>query len=292
MGGHVVASVAMGVGYTVNFVLDYILMFVFPLGMLGCSIAYISGQIIVAVPCIIFLVIQYQKKFRHDFINLKEFFNSSKKIIASGLSPFGLYFSQNIVSMFLNRAFLTHGGSEALACYTVVIYIAGITNTLHRAIMDGSQPLMSQYFGEGKYKASAKAAMLMYGYSALLILTGAVATLLLKYKVASFFGVSEAVTLRVAERLPLYVIAYIFICFSRTTVTYLYATEMNKSAGIITYAEPTLYIVLLFVLPQLFGIDGIWATIVVVWLTMAILAVVFLLTKNRSLTAENRKIPL
>jgi Na+-driven multidrug efflux pump len=282
MGGHSVASIAMGTGYLVNFILDYVLMFIFPLGMVGCSIAYIAGQIIIAVPCLTYLFIRYKKEYRNESFSLKEFSQSSNKIAASGLSPFGAYFSQNIVSMLINRAFLSQGGSEGLASYTVVIYIAGITNTLHRAIMDGSQPLMSRYYGEGDEKASTHAAKSMYIFSAILILTGAAATLLLKTQVASFFGVSEVVTQIVAERLPLYIFAYILVCFSRTTITYLYATEKNKKAGILTYSEPLLYIALLMILPRFFGLDGIWTTILTVWLSMAVLTITFLVSNTSS----------
>lgn len=288
MGGHVVASTAMGMGYLLNFVLDYVLMFIFPLGMLGCSIAYISGQIVVAVPCMIFLALHYKSEYRSESINLIKFLNYAERLAVTGLSPFGLYFSQNIVAMFINKAFITQGGSEALASYTVVIYIAGITNTLHRAIMDGSQPLLSQYFGESDFKASNIVAKMMYGYSALLISVGVFAIVLLKNKVASFFGVSNAVTLIVAERLPQYILAYIFICFSRTTLTYFYALDKNLSAGILTYAEPSLYLALLMLLPRFFGLDGIWATINTVCLAMAILAIAFLFAKKRPRVTEEK----
>jgi Na+-driven multidrug efflux pump len=156
--------------------------------------------------------------------------------------------------------------------------------------MDGSQPLMSRYYGEGRLKDSTSSAKSMYIFSTILIMTGAAATLLLKYQVASFFGVSEAVTQIVAERLPLYIIAYILVCFSRTTITYLYATEKNKKAGILTYSEPLLYIALLMVLPRFFGLDGIWTTILTVWLSMALLAIAFLISNTPSRKMKKQKV--
>jgi len=279
MGGYRLSSIAMGTGYLLNFVLDYLLMFRFPLGMFGCSVAYMSGQMAITVLCAAFFIKNYQKIIPSG---QQKFFPSHTipPIITTGIAPFGLFFSQNLVSAIVNRGFMAHGGSEALACYTVVIYIAGITNTLHRTLMDGSQPVMSRYHGNKDEKASRQAALLMYIFSAIIIGTGAVFTLLFKNQIASSFGVSETVIANVGKWLPFYLIGYACICYSRTTISYLSAIDKKWNAGILTYAEPASMSCMVLLLPLLLEENGVWAAIISVYISMAILATIMLIRKT------------
>lgn len=275
-GGYKLASLSMGIGYMVNFVLDYVLMIVIPLGMVGCSIAYIAGQIVVAVPCFLYLLNEAKKRYNQLF-ELDAIKETLKAILITGIAPFGLYFSQNIVSVLINKGFINTGGSEALACYTVVIYIAGITNTLHRAVMDGSQPLMSHYQGKSKIKEANIMAINMYLFSAILIGIGAFVTLVFKTQIVASFGVSKQVEYNVGIYLPFYLVGYTAVCFGRTTISYLSSIDQAKLASILTYYEPIVMSITVLVIPQIVGPEGMWIAIIGTYLSVAIVSIIMIL---------------
>lgn len=282
LGGHKVASISMGAGYIINFVLDYVLMIHYPLGMFGCAVAYITGQIVVAVPCVVFLIKEYKRRYSKSIdtpsIGLLKSFSG---VLVTGIAPSGLYFAQAVVSACVNSGFLRHGGSEALACYTTVIYIAGISNTLHRAVMEGSQPLLSLYHGRGDTVASRYTSTRMYLVSLITVGVGGLVAMLFRNEIAGMFGLSEAVTIEVTRHLPLYLIAYLCISFSRTTVSYLSAVDCRLLAGLLTYAEPALMITAAALLPLAFGVSGMWIAVLSVYGLMALIAAAFLILKNR-----------
>ena len=276
MGGHKVASISMGVGYALNVLLDYVLMVLFPLGMFGCALAYIIGQSVVMVSCLVYLAR------RSDSFSKQRVAEAAMgRVLLSGISPFGLIFSQTLMSVFVNRAYLQYGGSEALACYSVVVYVAGIAYTLHRGIMEGSQPLISRELGKCSIGTANGYASRMFICSLSLAAVSGTLSFLLRDNLASFFGMSDEVSANVAFWIVPYVICFAFITFSRTAVTYFYSMEKSQLAVTLTYAEPALFLVLLMIFPRLWGVYGIWITVFAVYILMALISVVFLLWAGR-----------
>lgn len=276
MSGHKVASISMGAGYVLNVLLDYVLMVLFPLGMFGCALAYIAGQFVVMVSCLVFLARRHKRFSKQHTAGA-----DIGHVLLSGTSPFGLIFSQTLMTVFVNHAYLQYGGSEALACYTVVVYVAGIAYTLHRGIMDGSQPLISREFGKCAIGAANGYARRMFICSLFLAVVSGALSYLLRNDLASFFGVSDAVAVNVAFWIVPYVVCFTFITFSRTAVTYFYSMEKSRLAVTLTYAEPALFLVLLMIFPRIWGVHGIWITVFAVYALLALISVIFLLWVGR-----------
>lgn len=193
-----------------------------------------------------------------------------------GLAPFGLYFCQNIVSIFLNMQFINIGGSEALACYSVVIYIAGITTILHRAIMDGSLPMISSYFGMKKIKKCFQTTLLMIFTSSVLFGVGTFITLIFKEEVAASFGVSKIVEITASNYLSFYLLGFAFICVSRTIITFMSAVNQKAKANLLSYGESFVMILLVSILSYLFSEIGIWIGIVLSYVLMGVFAIIIL----------------
>lgn len=270
MGGNRLASIAMGLGYAVNFVLDYVLMVLLPLGMTGCAIAYIAGQAVIALACALFLYKKRRGEWSRRETDGRR--GAVGGILITGIAPFGLYFAQGLASTFISRGFMRAGGSEELAAYTTAIYIAGITNTLHRTIMDASQPLISRYYGESDRKAANYVGRWMFLSATLLLALGAAVGLGFKYPIARAFGLSEAVTRKAVGHLAGYLASFSCVCLSRTAISYLSAVDSRLFASLLTYTEPALMVLLTTVLPARFGTAGMWAAIHSVYVFMALLA--------------------
>lgn len=271
MGGHKLASIAMSCGYGLNFLLDWLLMVCVRWGMLGCSLAYLAGQTVIAVPCAWFVLRRYLVQYRGRG-GSGGLLRCAGQILATGAAPFGIYFSQAIVAIVLSRSFLTFGGSTALAGYTVVVYAAGIVNTLHRTIMEGSQPLISKYAAARNPRAANAAAGWMYAFSMALILAGAVLTVVLKRQIAELFGVSGLVIAQVTRWLPFYLLGYLCISFSRTAVSHFSAIDKLLPATFLTYLEPASVVVLVSILPRWLDGRGVWIAIVAAYLLAGLCA--------------------
>lgn len=67
------------------------------------------------------------------------------------------------------------------------------------------------------------------------------------------FGASATVTQEVADTLIIFLIAIPFIAINRVTTASFYATEKSTFAYLLTYIEPAAMLVLMLILPPLFG---------------------------------------
>lgn len=280
-GGEKIAAFAIGAGYLMNILFDYILMVKFPLGMTGCAMAYVIGQItaFIIVGKHIYKVIRSFK----DTKNNVSIFTYMPAILKTGAAPFGLYFCQSLVTIFLNSRFLTFGDSESLAVYSVLVYAMGIMETFHRTIMEASQPLISSYYGKEEYSKAKYIGVCLYVFSSMLIIMYCILIYFVRDHVFHLFGVSVSVGKEAGERLFFYMLVFFMICLARRTVSYLTAMDKNKLAVILTYSEPIFNIILLMILPNFWQVEGIWYTLLLSYGLLNVLAIILLIKVSKEL---------
>ena len=258
MGGAVAAMAAMMAGFATNIVLDYLLVWQFPYGMMGAAVATVIGQAVTFLVCLGFLLKRKEKPLFHVE---GEYGYISKRILAVGLSPFGLTFSPNITLILVNKSAALYGGDPAVTCYAAVSYISCVILLLLQGISDGSQPLISLSYGEKNLGKAKEVRNIAYRFS-MAVAGGCVVLLFLcRGHIAALFGASEEVGRSVADILPVFLVGYLFISISRTTTSYFYATRENLRAYLLIYGEPMSLLLLLLIFPPILGIWGTWLAV-------------------------------
>ena len=152
MGGAVTAMAAMVTGFITNIVLDYLFVWVLPWGMMGAAIATAIGQAMTLLVCLVFFAL---KKHAPSFQFDGEGGYLASRILGVGLSPFGLTYSPNITLILLNKSAVIFGGNIAVTCYAPISYISAVVMLLMQGVSDGSQPLISLAYGEGKHDTTS-----------------------------------------------------------------------------------------------------------------------------------------
>lgn len=137
-------------GFVTNIFLDYLFVWVLRLGMAGAAWASVAGQ---AVTMAGGLLCMRGQKIPVGIPRqaLSVFFS----IWRIGLAPFGITMCPMISLLLMNRASLQYGGSEGVACYACIAYVITIMYLILQGVGDGSQPLMSRFYGEDNKKRSA-----------------------------------------------------------------------------------------------------------------------------------------
>ena len=177
------------------------------------------------------------------------------------VSPFGLTFSPNIVLILMNKFSMIYGGEGAVACYAVIAYISTIVLLLLQGVGDGSQPLVSRYYGRGRAESVRSVGRMAY-ISAFLLAAACIAGLYAaRNLIAPVFGASAEVSKMSAEVLPLFLAGFMFIAYLRITTACCYATEKNVRAFILIYGEPAMLLAALLLLPEFMGLEGVWAAV-------------------------------
>lgn len=253
---------AMIAGFLVNIVLDWLFVLVLGYGVPGGAWATVIGQAVTLLPCLVFIMKKAKPLKKEDYRLRGE---TVRDIVKVGASPFGLSMCPNLVSIFMNRSAMTYGGENAVAAYAVAAYFQSMIQLLLQGVGDGSQPLVSLFLGKGEHQEAKKVRNMAYGFSLLVAFLNLAAVVLLKDSIPAFFGASDASASTASRMLPLFAAGALFSAFCRVTTSYFYSIRENRFSSLLVYGEPALlFLMLSLILPPLFGIQGVWASVPVV----------------------------
>lgn len=272
LGGSFYAMIAMIAGFITNIILDYLFVWVWGQGVAGAAIATVIGQ---GVTMLIALVYILRKKQFTLKIPISKAGTVSASILKIGVAPFGLAMSPNISSIIINRFSASYGGEPAIATYACIVYMICIIYLVFQGVGDGSQPLISQYYGERDFTRLKSIRRLAYSFAMLLAIIGCIIMYLTRGSLGLLFGASNEVNTEVAKIIPIFIVSVPFVAIVRVTTASFYASEKSALSYVLTFIEPILMLTLMLILPPLFGGQiMIWWSIVIARILSAILALI------------------
>ena len=258
MGGASFAMIAMIIGFVTNIILDYTFVWVAGWGMAGAALATIIGQAVTMLASLVFFTV---KKIRPQLPVFTELRALWKQVLQVALSPFGLTFSPTITMLLMNRFLLFYGNEQSVAVYGCIGYIISIIYLLLQGVGDGSQPLISQYYGEGDQASVRYTRRLAYRTAAVMIVVCMIGVYLARAKVGILFGASPEANTGVIQYLPFFLATLLFLAFVRITTSYFYATEKTLLSYVLVYAEPVYTLLALLILPLFLKLTGVWLAV-------------------------------
>lgn len=256
MGGATVAMIAMAFGFATNIASDYVFVWALNWGMAGAAWATIIGQAVTMIVAVIFFLV---KKSGFCLPELRELCRLWKNVLIVAISPFGLTFSSIITMLLINRFLLLYGDEQAVAVYGCIGYITAILYLLLQGVGDGSQPLISQYYGRDD--RSSVQAVRKLAYLTAVADHGSLHDRCLSCKSKSRHAVwrfGRGKRPGLIRYLPLFLATLLFLAFVRITTSYFYATEKNGLSYLLVYAEPVCTLLMLLILPPMLKLTGVW----------------------------------
>lgn len=271
-GGSFYAMISMIAGFVTNIILDYVFVWELEQGVSGAAWATIIGQ---GVTMLIALVYLLRKKQFTLCIPFSKMGTVSASVIKIGIAPFGLAMSPNISLIIINRFSVSYGGEPAIATYACIAYVICIIYLILQGVGDGSQPLISQCYGEKNWTDLKFIRKLAYGFAFLLSVIGCVIMYVTRGSLGVLFGASGEVNMEIVKIMPIFLVSVPFVAVLRITTASFYATEKSTFSYILTFIEPLFMLVLMLILPPLFGGQiMIWWSTVWARILSAILALV------------------
>lgn len=265
------AMVSMAAGMGVNGVLNYLLLFVVKIGIRGAAVGTIAAQFVV-------LVISSYLIYGRQKVHLKVVWQHKMigEILKIGISAFGLSLAPSIVLLFTNLQCLKYGGDAAVACYAVISYIVFPVQSMLMGIGDGAQPLMSFYSGAKKMEelrfVKKIASIAVVGMGAVFFV---IVILVSKY-IPDVFGMQMDSQAYFGTGMAVSAVSFLFTGLAKFHISYLNATLQVKKAMQLIYGE-TIVVApfLIFLLPYVFKINGIWLSLPGTQLIMLLIFNVF-----------------
>ncbi len=265
--GHVAYAVFVQItACIVNIILDYFFVLVFGWGTAGAGFATDFSQLLACVFIVAFFVRRSNRVPRAAFHPRASLAAHTMKL---GIAPFGLTLVPEAAVIVFNINMSLYGGELALASYAVVSYTVGVIQTIIQSVGDGSQPLISRYFGAKDYGAVRCLRNTNYVVALGIGLLGLLAVTLLRQVIPLAFGSSPQATEIIAAVMPIFAVAYVLFGFMHASTSYFYAIDDAKSSSAIIYGEAVLVIIVVCALGYLFGVDGLWLAMITVQIILS-----------------------
>jgi len=272
-------AVTLSAGVT-NIVLDALFVGAFGWGLVGAATATIISQLVGAViPLIYFITARsaplHLVRYRFDGRSLF-------KSVTNGSSEMMTNLSMSAVNMLYNMQLLRLAGENGVAAYGTIMYVNFIFISAFIGYSIGSAPVISYHYGAQNHAELHS----LYTKSLKLIGIGALSMYILSVLLsgvlaAIFTGYDPALYALTHEAFLIYSVSYLFAGFNIFGSAFFTALNNGIISAVISFMRTLVFQVLCIMsLPYLFGLNGVWSSIIVAEIGALCITVV-LLIKNR-----------
>jgi len=243
----------------VNILLDYIFVMKLGMGMTGAAVATVIAFALIAILLASYLF-SSKAKLRLRFCDIKVEYATMLQIVKSGVPSFAMQFSISLLLLAHNFVLLRYGSELAVSAFGIIDYSFSMFYMLFEGIAMGVQPIIGFNYGAGLYGRVHRALKLAMAASLAVGLVGFVIFFLFPDVVVSIFNPNDAQLLDVTVN-AMRIFTAALLVQGIVVVTAMYYQSVNKvrSALFIHLGKTFVFLLpLLFVLPALFGLAGVW----------------------------------
>ena len=270
-------TVASGVA---NMVLDWLLVAVLPFGLAGAAAATAASQFIGGVFPLIYFARKNSSRLHLTRCRLE--LRPLGRICANGSSELMGNISMSLVSMLYNVQLMQYAGEDGIAAYGVLMYVSMIFQAIFIGYSVGTAPIISYHYGaqnREELKSLLRKAIFIVAIAALCMF--AAGELLAAPLSRLFVAYDEELLQMTTHAFAIFSFSFLFSGFAINGSSFFTALNDGLTSALISFLRTLVFqvaAVLLF--PLLWGLDGIWFSIVAAEI-MAVLATIFFLLKKQ-----------
>ncbi len=281
----------------VNVVLAALFIFVFKWGIKGSALATVIAQLVsLSIQIVHFTRPDSFLRFRKGIFRFK--WDIIKNIIGIGMAPFFIQSCACVVVILINNALRTHGGDLNIGAYGIVNRVAFLFVMVVMGLNQGMQPIVGYNYGAEKYDRVIKVLGMTIGWAMGITTMGFIVSEFFPYAVVHLFvsedGSGEATALidAAAHGIKIIMMLYPLVGFQIVVGNFFQFIGKAKRAILLSLTRQLLFVIpLLLILPDMWGVDGVWYTMPIADCFSIVLASVLLffqLRQFRRMMAEQR----
>ena len=265
----------------INIALAPLFIFVLHLGIRGAALATVLSQLIV-------LLWQF-KLFSNpnELIHLRRgTYRLERRIVTGslsiGLSPFLINLCACIVVIIINKQLVSYGGDVAVGAYGIANRMMFFFVMVVIGINQGMQPIAGFNFGAKHYTRLNQVLKYAITIATGIWIVGFIVCVLLATPVASAFTNDEELLKEAAHALRVMNLVVPIIGFQMITIGFFQSIGKAGISIFLSLTRQLLFLVpLLLILPNFFGLEGIWYSVPIADGTAAITAAIVLIYHMR-----------
>ncbi len=273
-------TVTVAAGVT-NMVLDWLLVGVFRWGLVGAAAATAVSQAVGGVIPLIYFARENSSLLRltrcpfDGAVLLKTCANGSSELMSN--------ISMSVVSMLYNGQLMAKAGEDGVAAYGVLMYVSMVFQAIFIGYAVGTAPVVGYHHGagnRGELKGLLRRSVLLIGgFSAAMCLAGE--TLGRPLSVI-FVGYDPELLDMTAHAFAIFSVAFLFSGFAIFGSSFFTALNDGLTSALISFLRTLVFqCAAVIIFPILWGLDGIWWSIVAAEVMAVAVTLAFLTAKRK-----------
>lgn len=265
-----------------NIVLDALFVAVFPWGVAGAAVATVISQIAGGIIPLVYFLRKNDSPLRLTKCSFDG--RALLKTCANGSSELMSNISASVVGMLFNVQLMKYAGENGVAAYGVLMYVSWIFQAIFLGYTVGTAPVVSYHYGadnKDEVKNLLKKSLIIVAAVAVCMF---VAGELLSWPLAKIFVGYDAELMDMTVN-AFYIFSFSFLFFGFSVFGSSFFTALGDgltSAAIAFLRTLVFQIAAVMLLPLIFGLNGIWASIVAAEIvSVAVMAVFFAIKRKK-----------
>ncbi len=260
-----------------NIILDALLVGLIPLGVVGAAIATGISQCIGGI----FPLIYFARTNNSALQLTKLKFDGSTlgKACMNGSSEFVSNIAMSVISMLYNAQLLHYAGNDGVAAYGVLMYVSMIFLAIFIGYSMGSAPVVSYHYGAGNHaelKSLRKKSLIIIGAVSVVML--GIGEALARPLSLVFMSYDQELLNMTVRAFVIYSFSFLFTGIGIWGSSFFTALNNGPVSALISFLRTLVFqVAAVLILPLIWGVDGIWISIVVAELLSAVVSVIFLI---------------
>ena len=264
-----------------NMLLDWLLVGVLRWEVEGAAIATVASQCVGGLLPVLYFLRPNQSLLRIG----KAGFDGRAlwKVLSNGASEFVSNISMSVVSMLYNAQLMKYAGEDGVAAYGVLMYVCFIFISIFVGFSVGTAPIISYHYGARDTKELRsllrKGLLIISGFATIMLAAG---ELLARPLSVLYVGYDELLMRMTLRAFRIFSFSFPFAAVPIFGSSFFTALNDGRSSAAISFLRTMVFqIAAVLLLPLVFGLDGIWISLVAAELAATAVTVIFWVAKQR-----------
>ena len=273
-----VLTIAAGI---INIVGDALFTAVLPWGVAGAALATALGQIVSGVVPLLYFARKNSSRLRLCKPQWDR--KALIRVCTNGSSELMSNISMSLVGMLYNLQLMKYAGENGVAAYGTIMYVNFVFLAVFIGYSTGVAPVISYHYGAGNTKelnGLLKKSALILVVSSVLMFVGSEWLAMPLAKI--YVGYDAELLEMTVHAFSVYAVSFLFAGISIFGSAFFTALNDGFTSAVIAFLRTLVFqSAAVLLLPLLFGLDGIWYSIIIAEFLAVSVALLFLVLRRR-----------
>lgn len=276
------AMYTMLISVVANMILAPIFIFIFEWGMMGAALATVISMFI-SLCFVIYHFINRNSMLRIRTNNIRLDKKIVSSIISIGLSPFFIQLAAATVAFLVIHSLQQHGGDLAVGAYNISNKLVMIIIMVIVGLTQGMQPIVGYNYGAKRYERVKQTVSYTTKIGIIIGFIGLVIGVFFPDLVVKPFNPSAELAKDSVDALRIITIMLPLVGFQIVITNFFQSIGFTTKAIFLSLTRQLLFLIpALMVLPQFYGLNGVWASMPTADLASTILTAFMFLWQLRA----------